>query len=128
MASIWFAFFSFSSWVSCFVAKITATNLPIINRVQQVSLEDYEEVKKLWIDNYKNLEPPKNSSGENQDRTSWINNDILQINTAISLLSSIDPMKNDEGIEMVANILPFLLIGGFSKSEVIGYLKASAKK
>ena len=98
--------------------------LPIVNKVQQVSVEDYEEVRKLWTENYHQLSPPKDLSGQEADRETWIKNDIDRVNQAIVLLTSSDQAKVNEGMEMVANILPFLLIGGFSKSEVTAYLKA----
>lgn len=102
----------------------TAPALPVVNRVQQVSIEDYEEVRKMWVDNYENLEPPRDLNGQQVDRGEWIQNDIDKVNEAISLMSSVDPKKVNEGMEIVGNILPFLLMGGFSKSEVITYLKA----
>lgn len=106
------------------LTSVANMNLPAVNKVQQVSLEEYEEVKKMWQENYANIEPPKNVNGEPMDRSTWIKNDMDKINQAITLLSSIDPQKVNQGMEMVSNILPFLLIGGFSKSEVIAYLKA----
>ena len=102
----------------------TSQSLPVINKVQQVSLDDYEEVRKLWTENYQTIEPPRNLSGDQMERREWIKNDIEKINQAINLLTSPDPDRVNQGMEMVANILPFLLIGGFSKSEVIAYLKA----
>lgn len=98
--------------------------LPQVNKVQQVSLEDYEEVRKLWTENYQTLEPPHDLSGKEVERQEWIKTDIDRVNQAITLLNSPDPAHINEGMEMVGNILPFLLIGGFSKSEVIAYLKA----
>ncbi len=99
-------------------------SLPMVNHVQQVSLEDYEEVRKLWSENYETLEPPKGLNGEQVDRREWIKNDIDKINQAITLLSGVDPARVNQGMSMVSSILPFLLIGGFSKSEVVAYLKA----
>ena len=98
--------------------------LPVVNKVQQVSLEDYEEVRKLWSENYQTIEPPHDISGKEVNRQEWIKSDIDRVNQAIMLLNSPDPARSNEGMEMVGNILPFLLIGGFSKSEVIAYLKA----
>lgn len=98
--------------------------LPAVNRIQQVSLDDYEEVRKLWVENYQTIEPPRGISGQQVERQNWIQNDIEKINQAVALLTSVEPARVNEGMEMVANILPFLLIGGFSKSEVISYLKA----
>ncbi|HVT00904.1 MAG TPA: hypothetical protein VHE53_01555, partial [Patescibacteria group bacterium] len=100
------------------------TSLPAVNKVQQVSLDDYEEVRKLWVENYNTVEPPKDLSGQQMNRNQWIKNDMDRITQAISLLNSTDNEKVNQGMEMVSNILPFLLMGGFSKSEVIAYLKA----
>lgn len=97
---------------------------PVVNRIQTVSLEDYETVRKMWQDNYQNLETPKNIDGTQKDRQEWIKTDIEKINETISLLLSIDPLKIAQGKSMVAKILPFLLIGGFSQTEIIAYLKA----
>jgi hypothetical protein len=99
-------------------------SLPVVNRVQQVSLEDYEEVRKMWVENYENLEPPRTIEGKQLEREEWIQNDVNKINEAITLLSSMDTKKMNDGMDMVGNILPFLLMGGFSKSEIVAYLKA----
>ncbi len=105
--------------------KIAAVaNLPTVNRVQQVSLEDYEEVRKMWVETYQSSEPPTDLAGKQANREEWIKGDIDKINQAITLLSSIDPSRSQEGMDMVSNILPFLMVGGFSKTEVIAYLKA----
>ncbi len=99
-------------------------SLPVVNRVQQVSLEDYEEVRKMWVENYETLEPPRDMNGKQMEKEEWIATDVQKINEAITLLSAVEPQKVSEGMEMVGNILPFLLMGGFSKSEVVAYLKA----
>ncbi|MBP9719136.1 MAG: hypothetical protein KBD46_01600 [Candidatus Levybacteria bacterium] len=93
--------------------------LPTVNRVQAVSLDDYEAVKKMWKENYQKLEPPVGV-----ERNEWISKDQQKISDTINLLSSPDAVKEKEGMQMVSNILPFLMIGGFSKTEVIAYLKA----
>jgi hypothetical protein len=101
-----------------------ASNLPAVNKVQQVSIEDYEEVRKMWLDTYQNSTPPTDLNGKQNNREEWVKSDIDKINQAIALLNSVDPMRAKEGMDMVSNILPFLMIGGFSKTEVIAYLKA----
>ncbi len=98
--------------------------LPTVNKVQQVSIEEYEEVKKLWVENYQNMDAPKSADGVSADKHTWISNDIEKITETINLLSSPEQSNVDKGMEMVANILPFLLVGGFSKNEVVAYLKA----
>jgi hypothetical protein len=105
-------------------AATTTQSLPVVNRVQQVSLEDYEEVRKMWVENYETLEPPRTLEGKQLERSEWISSDMQKVTEAISLLGSVEPQKVNEGMEMVGSILPFLLMGGFSKSEVVAYLKA----
>lgn len=104
--------------------QVGAPVLPVVNTTQQVSLEDYEEVRKMWVENYKTLEPPADVDGKAPTREEWIKQDEQKIDEAVVLLTAPDKAKVDQGMEMVANILPFLLIGGFSKSEVVAYLKA----
>ncbi|MFH1186849.1 MAG: hypothetical protein V1697_01600 [Candidatus Levyibacteriota bacterium] len=101
------------------ISKVSSGPFPVTNRVQQVSLDDYEAVRKMWEENYETLEPPKQ-----QERAEWINADIGKITDTVNLLSSQDTQNVDKGMEAVGNILPFLLIGGFSQTEVVAYLKA----
>lgn len=103
------------------LAKTEETKLPLVNRIQTVSREDYQAVRDMWRQNYQNLEIPQ---GMASSRIDWINDDIEGIDEAISLLSSQDPDKVQQGMNQVSNLLPFLLVGGFSQTEVIDYLKA----
>lgn len=102
----------------------SSVHLPTVNKVQQVSIEDYEEVKKMWLETYESSSPPTDLNGKKSSRDEWINNDMNNINQAITLLNSVDPVRVNEGMDMVSNILPFLMVGGFSKTEVVAYLKA----
>lgn len=101
-----------------------APSLPQTNRVQSVSLDDYESVKKMWTENYEKLEPPISRDGIQKNKSAWVQEDIQQITHVIDLLSSSDKTKQQEGMNLVSDLLPFLLIGGFSQAEVIAYLKA----
>lgn len=102
----------------------TTASFPVVNRVQSVNLEDYENIKKIWKENYEKMEAPRDPSGLPIERKEWIKRDSDKISQTIDLLVSPDPEKVKEGTKMVSNILPFLLIGGFSKTEVVTYLKA----
>lgn len=94
--------------------------LPLVNKVQTVSLDDYESIKKYWEESYQSLDVPEVEKG----REEWIQKDTDKIQNTISLLTSEDKEKIKEGMKEVSSILPFLLIGGFSHQEVIAYLKA----
>lgn len=103
-------------------AKLKTGAFPVVNRVQQVSLDDYEAVKKMWKENYQNLKSPRHNW--TKTRKQWITSDIADIEQTISLLTSSNPTEVEEGMKQVSDILPFLLIGGFSQTEIIAYLKA----
>src|SRR6266568_993863 len=100
-------------------AQVTA--LPVVNRVQTVRKEDFQAVKDMWKQNYQNLEVPQGMAGS---RPEWIKDDVASIDETIALLSSPDQDKVQQGMDQVSNLLPFLLVGGFSQDEIIGYLKA----
>lgn len=95
-----------------------------VNLVQQVNVDDYETVKKLWKESYTKATPPPGPDGKPIDRKKWLMEDLKKIPQVIDLLLSGDPEKVAQGKEMVSKILPFLLLGGFSRSEIIAYLKA----
>lgn len=98
--------------------------LPEENKVQQVSQEDYEEVRKTWEQNYSTIEPPAGDDGKPQNRKDWLNKEQGNITIVIQLLQSHDPVKQKQGMDKVSQILPFLLLGGFSRNEIVTYLKA----
>lgn len=104
------------------LANVTgATTLPMVNRVQTVKQEDYQAVKDMWKQNYQNLEVPQGMAGSRAD---WIKDDIAGIDETIGLLSSSEQDKVQQGMDQVSNLLPFLLVGGFSQTEIVSYLKA----
>lgn len=98
-----------------------STAAPVVNRVQTVSKEDYDAVRQMWKENYSNLAVPEGMAGSRSD---WIKDDIGNIDKIVGLLSSTDKEKVEQGMDEVSNILPFLLMGGFSQTEIIAYLKA----
>ena len=103
-------------------AKTTnTTTLPTVNRVQNVSKEDYQAVKDMWKQNYQKLEVPQGMAGSRAD---WVKDDIASIDETIGLLSSPDADKVQQGMDQVSNLLPFLLVGGFSQTQIVEYLKA----
>lgn len=106
------------------LSSVTEANVPATNRIQPVSDEDYEEVKKLWDENYRTLPVPEGFTSDDKGRIEWIQSDSKQIEETVALLTSPDADKRSEGVKKVAAILPFLLLGGFSYQEMVGYLTA----
>ena len=107
--------------VASLATTTETTSLPAVNRVQNVSKEDYQAVKDMWKQNYQNLEVPQGMAG---NRAEWIKDDIAGIDETVALLTSKDQDKVQQGMDQVSNLLPFLLVGGFSQTEIVDYLKA----
>ena len=103
---------------------VAAATLPEENKVQQVSSEDYDEVRKTWEQNYTTIEPPVDQENKPQSRKDWLDSEQKNITIVIQLLQSEEPEKQKEGMDKVSEILPFLLLGGFSRNEIVTYLKA----
>ncbi len=100
------------------------STIPAVNDVQSVSLDDYEAVKKMWLENYQQMDPPVGLESGEKSRAQWVSADIEKITEAINLLSSGSGPNEQKGMDSVGAILPVLLMGGFSKTEIIAYLKA----
>ena len=96
--------------------------VPTVPKVPTVSVEDYEEVKKMWINNYRLSEVPV--TDKIKTREDWLRHDVTKITNAVNLLSAAVPEMKKKGLDQVAEILPFLLLGGFTEQETITYLKA----
>jgi len=87
-----------------------------------VTLEEYEEVKKMWIKHYREADVPV--SEKIKDRDTWLQTDLAEITNTIELLISQKTEEKQQGYDQVAAILPFLLLGGFSEKQTVTYLKA----
>lgn len=87
-----------------------------------VSIEDYEEVKKMWTQQYEKGEVP--ASENITSREMWVDQDIVFITNTLNKLLSVDDKLRQEGIDDLAYILPIFLINSLKGEELIVYLKA----
>jgi len=113
--------------------QIVDTQIPAITRPESnieqavsipptVSIEDYEEVKKMWTSQYEKGEVPESENVKS--RKEWIEQDIIFIsNTLNKLLSTEDTLKN-EGIDELGYILPIFILNNLKGDELMVYLKA----
>lgn len=90
--------------------------------IPEVALEEYEEIKQMWVNHYRLAEVPV--SEKIKSRQEWLEHDNKVIQNAIDKLSSLEPETQKRGFDEVAAILPFLLLGEFSKEQTLAYLKA----
>ncbi len=102
-------------------ARPTSLGRPI-SAPPPVSVDDYEEVKAMWLNHYRDAEVPV--SEKIKSRLAWLDEDITKLTNVVNLMTSMDEKLKAKGVEEVGEILPFLLLGGFSDVETIMYLKA----
>lgn len=87
-----------------------------------ISIEDYEEVKKMWTQQYEKGEVPIQENI--QSREQWVEQDVVTItNTLNKLLSSNDELRQ-QGLDELGYILPIFLINNLKGEELLVYLKA----
>ena len=87
-----------------------------------VTVEDYEEVKKMWLSHYREAPVPETETIK--DRTHWVDAEEKKMTNILNLLGSPDVVLKQKGLEQVAEILPFMLLGGFTDAEISAYIKA----
>lgn len=87
-----------------------------------VSIEDYEEVKKMWTAQYEKGEVPV--SENIASRASWVDQDIVFITNTLNKLLSSDETLRQQGVDDLGYILPIFLINNLKGEELVVYLKA----
>jgi len=108
-------------------------NLPLVTEPEKhvettiampptVSIEDYEEVKKMWKEQYEKGEVPV--SENIQSREQWLEQDTVFITNTLNKLVSVDEKLRTEGLDDLGYILPIFMVNNFSGEEVLVYLKA----
>lgn len=115
------------------IEKIVENQMPLVaapeKNVEQtvsvpanVSLEDYEQVKKMWKQQYQKGEVPV---AENiKTREAWVENDIVAITNTLNKLLSVDQKLKQEGLDEVGYIIPIFMINNLKGEELLTYLKA----
>ncbi len=90
-----------------------------------VSIDEYEQVKKMWADHYQRGELPLSENINN--RKEWVERDIVLITNTLNKLLSDDPKLKQEGLDDISYILPIVLINNLSGEQLIAYLKAKVE-
>ncbi len=87
-----------------------------------LSIEEYENTKKLWKDHYLKGEIP--ISENIATREEWLENDIIILTNTLNKLLSDDPKVREEGLEDVSYILPLFMLSDMKFEDILVYLKA----
>lgn len=89
---------------------------------QAVSIDEYEEVKKMWTQQYEKGEIP--ASENIKTRSEWVDQDIVVITNTLNKLFSSDLTIKQQGLDEVGYILPIFLVNNLSGEQLVTYLKA----
>jgi hypothetical protein len=87
-----------------------------------ISIEEYEEVKKMWMNQYEKGEVPV--SENIKSREDWVDQDIVFITNTLNKLLSPNEEIRQQGLDDVGYILPIFLINNLSGEQLITYLRA----
>ena len=87
-----------------------------------VSIEEYEQVKKMWKDQYERGEVPISDKIKSRDQ--WVEQDVVFITNTLNKLVSDIPEIRQEGLDELGYILPIFLINNLKGDQLLVYLKA----
>lgn len=89
---------------------------------QTVSIDEYEQVKKMWTHQYEKGEVPVTENIKTRDV--WVNQDIVIITNTLNKLFSTDEKVKEQGLDDVGYILPIFLVNNLTGDQLVTYLKA----
>jgi len=92
---------------------------------QTVSIDEYEEVKKMWVDQYEKGEVPITENIKTRD--AWVEKDIIMITNTLNKLLSENTELKQEGLDEVGYILPIFMVNSFNGEQLVTYLKAKVE-
>lgn len=115
------------------VKQVAMVHLPLITEPekqieetivipQTVSIDEYEQVKKMWQENYEKGEIP--ISENIKTREEWVEKDIVLITNTLNKLYSSDETIKKQGLEDINYILPIFMINNLNGEQLVTYLKA----
>lgn len=87
-----------------------------------VTLDEYEQVKKMWTNAYEKGEIPKTENI--RSRGEWVEGDIVLITNTLNKLLSEDKELKAQALDEIGFILPIFLINNLSGDQLVTYLKA----
>lgn len=87
-----------------------------------VTLDEYEQVKKMWTNAYEKGEIPKTENI--RSRSEWVEGDIVLITNTLNKLLSDDKMLKAQALDEIGFILPIFLVNNLSGDQLVTYLKA----
>lgn len=104
------------------VGKDTKEIEDFIPQTQKVSIEDYEEVKEMWVHHYDSGEIPETENISTREE--WVEQDVVRISNILNKLLSANKQLQEQGLTEVGYILPIFMVNNLTGEELLVYLKA----
>lgn len=92
---------------------------------QTVSIDEYEQVKKMWVEQYEKGEVPMTENIKTRD--AWVDKDIVLITNTLNKLLSENPELKHEGLDEIGFILPIFMVNNLNGEQLVTYLKAKVE-
>jgi len=89
---------------------------------EEQSLDEYEEIRNLWVSQYEEGEVP--TSEDVHTRLDWIKQDTTIITNILNKFLSKDAKMRQQALDDVGFIIPVFLINNLNGAQLITYLKA----
>ncbi len=93
-----------------------------VQNAQSVSIEEYEQIRQMWVEHYTKGEVPVSEDIKN--RKDWIAKEQIKLDNVLNKIVSENEEIRAEGLKEVAEIIPFFVLGNMSIQEIATYLKA----
>lgn len=87
-----------------------------------VSIEEYEQMRRMWIEHYAKGEVPV--SEKIKDRMAWVKEESVKLDNVLNKLASDNEEIRAEGLKEVADIIPFFVLGDMTLEDIAVYLRA----
>jgi hypothetical protein len=116
------------------VQQVIQESLPAVSAPEQhvdqtipssspkVSIEEYEQVKSMWTQQYEKGEVPVTENIK--DRAEWVSGDTVRITNILNKVTSQNKQMQEQGLDEVGFILPIFMVNNLSGEELLVYLKA----
>jgi len=87
-----------------------------------VSIEEYEQMRQMWIEHYTKGEVPL--SAKIKDRQSWVKEESIHLENVLNKIASANEEIRAKGLQEVADIIPFFVLGDMTLEDIAVYLRA----
>jgi hypothetical protein len=87
-----------------------------------VSIEEYEEMRRMWIEHYRKGEVPV--SEKIKDRAAWVSEESVKLENVLNKIASANEDIRAEGLKQVADVIPFFILGDMDIEDIAVYLRA----